>query len=697
MATASGGSPCVDSDIEVPEYENVEKEESNKKQPFSKCDDAPTAEKSWYCDKEVSKQEDALENVFDEVKELLDMEEFAEDLRHKVFEIYPDFKTVLDKRLLDLKRRDCGIVVAGDTSCGKSTLVNLMLGDTVSPSDLFQTTSKIIKMRGSDRLGIQVFDESLDMVAKHTSLKSVEHLRKLMITLSSECYSSDSDSEDVDRNSAYEIKDENWDVEKACLGREIEIFFPSSLLKGNIMLVDTPGCGNSIHGNFKSLLFEYLPNAVSFIFVLDVNRAGGLENDRMVELFAYLQNNEDMLSFEARDAIFVLNKIDSIRPQTEKYIEKCTRKIKENITTIWPDVQLDHIFCMSTGEIKVGGEKYPEEYRKFEKVLQEIIQRNENKRMKIHLSFLAQLVKSIQLIIEPRYQQSETSVEEKRVFVQGEMKKHERLIKLCKEKQDLYLSKIYIHISHLSKTTFEYMQTEGFMHRILNEGGQQLMTCNRLQVRKKIAEIVEVLSREIIAREVKKINNSELNNSMLKDFKEIHELMHGLQDRVTGLDDADNINRRMPFALKCAFYTIGLTLGAYAIYENPLRLPFVVSAVATFISCNSYIVVNAAKSINIPFERFIQSSIEDMLAGFDIDTVRAMLEETIGDQLRKLNRRIFQEILPGEIKKMKIAIEGLELEQNDLLKRHGDLNKLKRKLTQIVDHTNDCYSLIYKD
>lgn len=47
-----------------------------------------------------------------------------------------------------------------------------------------------------------------------------------------------------------------------------------------MILVDTPGIGGS--GKVTQKLMEYLPNAVSFIFVINVGSAGGMQSDRVI-------------------------------------------------------------------------------------------------------------------------------------------------------------------------------------------------------------------------------------------------------------------------------------------------------------------------------------------------------------------------------------------------------------------------------
>lgn len=43
--------------------------------------------------------------------------------------------------------------------------------------------------------------------------------------------------------------------------------------------MDTPGIGGS--GEVTQKLIDYLPNAVAFVFVINVGSAGGMQNDRV--------------------------------------------------------------------------------------------------------------------------------------------------------------------------------------------------------------------------------------------------------------------------------------------------------------------------------------------------------------------------------------------------------------------------------
>lgn len=54
--------------------------------------------------------------------------------------------------------------------------------------------------------------------------------------------------------------------------------------KGNIAIVDTPGIGDSDQQEVAEKMMNYLPNALVFVFVINVAAAGGLQKDRVLFL-----------------------------------------------------------------------------------------------------------------------------------------------------------------------------------------------------------------------------------------------------------------------------------------------------------------------------------------------------------------------------------------------------------------------------
>lgn len=47
------------------------------------------------------------------------------------------------------------------------------------------------------------------------------------------------------------------------------------------MIVDTPGCGDMERKEVADKMMSFLPNALAFVFVINVSNAGGLQNDRV--------------------------------------------------------------------------------------------------------------------------------------------------------------------------------------------------------------------------------------------------------------------------------------------------------------------------------------------------------------------------------------------------------------------------------
>lgn len=48
-----------------------------------------------------------------------------------------------------------------------------------------------------------------------------------------------------------------------------------------MVIVDTPGVGDIDQQEVAEKMMDYLPNALAFVFVINVSAAGGLQKDRV--------------------------------------------------------------------------------------------------------------------------------------------------------------------------------------------------------------------------------------------------------------------------------------------------------------------------------------------------------------------------------------------------------------------------------
>lgn len=52
-------------------------------------------------------------------------------------------------------------------------------------------------------------------------------------------------------------------------------------LKGNVIIVDTPGISDKGQEHAAKIMLDYLQHALAVVFVLNVANAGGIQSDRV--------------------------------------------------------------------------------------------------------------------------------------------------------------------------------------------------------------------------------------------------------------------------------------------------------------------------------------------------------------------------------------------------------------------------------
>ena len=58
--------------------------------------------------------------------------------------------------------------------------------------------------------------------------------------------------------------------------------------QGNVIIVDTPGISDQTHEEEAGMMLNYVPNALTVVFVLNVANAGGMQADRVIIKFILL-------------------------------------------------------------------------------------------------------------------------------------------------------------------------------------------------------------------------------------------------------------------------------------------------------------------------------------------------------------------------------------------------------------------------
>ncbi|KAI8481157.1 MAP kinase kinase kinase [Branchiostoma belcheri] len=262
----------------------------------------------------------SLEGFYDTAATL--METLDTNIEHHLardeFTMY--YRDKLETKKAQLAAADCPILVAGETSAGKSSLLNLLLGQDLLPCSHLSSTSVICRLRyGVRRRAVAM---TLDGVEKEIPLEENSDLNVL--------------SEYV----------HNKQRDQPLPYKSVDIYLPINYLKSGVFLVDSPGIGES--PAMTSVAMDYLSEAFAFIYVINSASAGGVQEDRLQALLQAVNSRkgeDDRPLFSPRSAIFVCNKWDLIPPSEREAVKQDTiRKLKAS----WPGFTTDQLFFLST-------------------------------------------------------------------------------------------------------------------------------------------------------------------------------------------------------------------------------------------------------------------------------------------------------------------------------------------------------------
>ncbi len=186
-------------------------------------------------------------------------------------------KKLRDDRIPRLEEERFHLVVLGEFNHGKTTFVNALLGAPVLPMGVTPTTAVIHQVVHGVRGARAHFGAPTQTAAGH------EAQNDRVVPF--------------DEIGGYVVGGSASDDNV----RYLEVSYPSPLLEGGVVLVDTPGV-NDLNSTRAEITYSYIPRADAVLFLLD---AGQIlkESER-----SFLQNK---LLAQSRDKVlFVINKID---------------------------------------------------------------------------------------------------------------------------------------------------------------------------------------------------------------------------------------------------------------------------------------------------------------------------------------------------------------------------------------------------
>ncbi|XP_056002441.1 transmembrane GTPase Marf-like [Ostrea edulis] len=501
---------------DFPKHDNIEEEsifcseETNEEIPIApSIQKKPIIENIWEPSEISVSHRKSIERklvaMFDDLMLILESEDFDKSLRDCLEKAAPKYMTFISKRKKDILKSDHGIVIAGETSAGKSTLINKILGMRIFKGRNRESTSTVCKIRNSENV----------MIKTEVEMGSVNETDLSEIDITTD------KGEKRLRDALKKLTDMTVGKDSKRF-KSVDISMPVPFLKGNTIMVDTPGIGGS--GKVGEKLMEYLPNAVSFIFVINVASAGGMQRDRLPEILRSISNlimEDEMPCFDPRGVIFITNKWDSISKDPddsseEDEVEKTWQGLESSIHRLWPSVKKENIFRMNLQEVPYGYRFREEtdssrEFQKFRHALENVINQNENIRMKQHFRYLKILLQDMYTGVLSRQELTKKSRSEQERKRKDHEMKIDQLKKKCRENGAKWRNRIKTFIEKQATESLKYMSSDLGKERILNP--------------KNLHPIMEeqyiLLGDEVISRVEQYVSNTVQCPDVVEEFNDI--------------------------------------------------------------------------------------------------------------------------------------------------------------------------------
>ncbi|XP_052236265.1 uncharacterized protein LOC127848024 isoform X2 [Dreissena polymorpha] len=233
----------------------------------------------------------ALLLVYDAVISFYSRDLPTEIQKHSCIRYGEDMMQKLVEYKKELLNDECSIVVIGETSAGKSSFFNLLLGEEVLPSSLLCSTKMLCHIHSQAADSPIKFEVTSDNGFKKSYTGYKDNARSMIRDLESV----------VTNQNSPQCK--------------VDIYWHIPMLGNNktVTLIDTPGVGAS--QQLSERLLGYLPNAIGIIYIINSSNAGGLQYDRSGHIFDKLKRDTKtggLFSFDPDCMMFVLNQWDKI-------------------------------------------------------------------------------------------------------------------------------------------------------------------------------------------------------------------------------------------------------------------------------------------------------------------------------------------------------------------------------------------------
>jgi len=251
------------------------------------------------------------------------IEELPAPFQNDLDSMFPQYQQKMTNMTVDLGLTQCLLLVAGETGSGKSSLVNLLLGHELLPTSDLRCTAVVVEISyGEKPEAVLHWKDDSSGKSSQPIKMSCESLSKSSSMLA-ELERKITERDPYTDESPYE---------------KIELFWPIEMLKGGLVIVDSPGVGES--RLLPIQLAAYMERACGFIYVLDSTSA--IHQHRLGQLLLKAVETSD--GFDPSTTMFICNKWDNVQKDDHDRVKVA---MHERLSLILPEVKKSQLFPIS--------------------------------------------------------------------------------------------------------------------------------------------------------------------------------------------------------------------------------------------------------------------------------------------------------------------------------------------------------------
>ncbi|XP_066299950.1 bacterial dynamin-like protein [Branchiostoma lanceolatum] len=598
------------------------------------------------------------------------------DVTSEIEKNIPGFRFELNNVCQQLESGDCPILVAGETSAGKSSLLNLLLGEDVLPQSLLSTTHVICELKRGTRKRVVVHSLDGDDDIQFDLVGSEENQKR-------------------------EISKYIYSKEKVPKYKKVEIFWPSPILHEGIFLVDSPGVGDD--SKLDSITSNYLSQACAFIYVINTANAGGVQPDRVLRIIQQSLSQIPESGFHPKSAIFVFNKWDQVPKWEEEEVKvQMIKRLQKSWPELDPTSQVFYMSVQKAAECQRSGVGPTEDFTKLLEGIRCLLPEGLVSKLKISYGFLDYLLRRTYYYIRARLVAAAEDVDKKTPRIQSLRQLLDNSRKRLTDSLQTLEAGTERCFESIVQQLYDYLKSDALENELASWDTTNIAEVSSIDdlestvvenVDNRISNVVSewIAASDAVQRAYEEMNT--LKTDILRSFED--DIRKVEESILTTVDDAT------PAAQPADDRPLADTLTE----ESPLFRPQ--TAVLGLLTAPVWAVLTvAAAVISLPVIGLIaaQTSIEKrrIMNRFNADP-GVYMSEYAREYLKKLTKDSVREFLSEELEKLEMRMERLKvnelettMEANKKLLEDlsGEVRSNSAVIREFQPVANECQALI---